>query len=193
MPQTELDKAVMEKFQPYVEAVGRVAHTWNQLQESLGQIFADLMGGGHATALAAWYAAASDRGRHLMLKAVIDAAEASSCWKQHATAKADVAWLVKKTMDLAEERNMAVHAPMGVTADSGAIEIVPAYFYGNPLAEKFLQRGRGVMRELERCEDWTTALHNFADLAKDALRYKQRTWPQRPVRPNDEPKAAPNT
>lgn len=71
--------------------------------------------------------------------------------------------------------------------EDGEIKIVPAYFYGNPLAEKLLERGKGVMKELERCEEWATALQNFADAAKDALRDKNRKWPQRPVRPDEKP------
>jgi hypothetical protein len=186
LKRSPLDELILEKFKPYVEAVGRVAHTWNQLQESLGQIFADMMGGGHSTALAAWYAVRSDRSQQTMLLAVIDAVD-DTHWQNRATAKADLTWLVEKVGKLAAERNTAIHAPVGMALDEGEIKIVPAYFYGNPLAEKVPERGKGMMKELERCEEWATALHNFADAAKEALRHKNRTWPQRPVRPGEKP------
>lgn len=170
-------------FKPYVEAVGRVAHTWNQLQENLGQIFADLMGGGHDTALAAWYAVRSDSGQRQMLLAVVRVS-GDDRWPNRlpSCARDDVAWLIEQATALGSERNVAVHAPIGIAISEGALEIVPAYFYGNPLAEKVLKRGQGMMKELERCETWAAALNKFAADAGHSLKYPHATWPTRPVR-----------
>jgi hypothetical protein len=66
-------KSADEVFNSYVSALGRVAHSWNTLQEALGELFWTVTEMDKATAFAVWYSTPNDRAQRGMLSAAIDA------------------------------------------------------------------------------------------------------------------------
>lgn len=176
------------KFKPYVIAVGRVAHAWNQLQESLGNTFAEVVGTDDQVAFAIWYSAKADRAQHLMLKAAI-AATADTRWSTHPKAKEDLVWLVDRTISLATSRNDAIHAPVAMIIANNALEIIPHYFNGNPSAESMLNKEMDIVQQLDWCASWSKSLQDFADETRAILRFDlRRPWPGRPAKPDLPPK-----
>jgi hypothetical protein len=72
MAKTALDKQIQDVFEPYLMALGRVAHSWNHLQEALGGLFCTVAGLNEAVGLPVWHSSASDRAQRKMLRAVVD-------------------------------------------------------------------------------------------------------------------------
>jgi hypothetical protein len=91
--QRTVDAAIMAKMEPYVMALGKVAHSWNYLQEALGQLFYIVTGLEDRMGEALWHSMPSDRMQRQMLRA---AAEASNLPK----AKGDIKWLLGKAEDV---------------------------------------------------------------------------------------------
>ena len=55
------DDLVKAKMEPYVMALGKVAHAWNYLQEALGQLFCAVTGlENDNTGQAIWHSVAND-------------------------------------------------------------------------------------------------------------------------------------
>lgn len=179
-----IDSIVGAKIRPYFTAVGRVAHAWNQLQEALGQLFAEVVGSNHRVILAIWYSSKSDRAQHEMLRAAI-VGSGDNRWRR-ATARGDLEWLVNKATELAQKRNEAIHAPIGMIVDEGNPKIIPSYFFGHPLAQSL--QNKDLLQELDWCERWATALHNYADECRAGVRHAKRPWPRRPAQPNRPPR-----
>ena len=64
------DAAIKAKMEPYVTALGKVAHAWNYLQEALGQLFCAVTGlENDGTGEAIWHSLNSDRAQRDMLRA----------------------------------------------------------------------------------------------------------------------------
>ena|SRR5258708_375181 len=62
-----------EIFEPYVLALGKVAHAWNYLQEALALLFCTITGMDESIALAIWHSTTNDRTQREMLRAAIGA------------------------------------------------------------------------------------------------------------------------
>jgi hypothetical protein len=180
------DETVNAKIQPYFNAVGRVVHAWNQLQEALGQLFATIVDTDYKVVLAVWYSSKADRAQHEMLIAAINESDDDRWPKSQPDGKNDLLWLVNRTRELASKRNEAVHAPIAMVVGEGKLEIVPSYFFGHPLAEGL--KGKDLLQELDWCERWATALRNFADEARAGLKHAKRPWPIKPTPPNRSPR-----
>lgn len=181
-----VDSIVGAKIEPYFQAVGRVAHAWNQLQEALGQTLAEVVGSNHKVILAIWYSSKSDRSQHDMLRAAIKESGDDRWVRTRETARDDLLWLVNKASELAHKRNEAIHAPIGMIVDGDSLTIIPSYFFGHPLAEGL--RNKDILQELDWCERWATSLQNFADECRAGLRHAKRPWPIRPTQPNRTPR-----
>lgn len=184
---SDFNTLVQAKFRPYVIAVGTVAHAWNQLQETLGRLFAELLGSQESQSLAVWYSLKSDRLQHDMLLATIRAT-ADDHWPKFPTARDDLKWLVDRVKELARIRNEAIHAPISMIVEDSDLRIVPHYFFGNPLAEDLNKKGVDLLQHLDGCSEWARLLQNFGDDALNAQRYGLAPWPDRPVKPNQKPK-----
>jgi hypothetical protein len=63
--------AIDAKMEPYVMALGKVAHAWNYLQEALGQLFCAVTEVDMDTGQAVWHSTANDRAQREMLRAAV--------------------------------------------------------------------------------------------------------------------------
>jgi hypothetical protein len=93
----------------YALAVGRVSGAWNSLHQTLGGLFAVIIGGDHELLLTAWRSIENDRAQREMLRAVIQAASPER-WKQTPKAPADLLWVLGRAHKLSDVRNDAIHA-----------------------------------------------------------------------------------
>ena len=133
------DDLVKAKMEPYVMALGKVAHAWNYLQEALGQLFCAVTGlENDNTGQAIWHSVANDRAQRDMLRAAINATEDKRLNSDLPKAKDDINWPLGKANTVAEQRNNAVHGPMGLSLGSKEIELRPLWHYGNPRALKLV-------------------------------------------------------
>ena len=183
-----IDKTLIdEKMQPYVMALGKVAHAWNYLQEALGQLFCavtELEEGREGTAI--WHSTTNDRAQREMLRAA-----ARVTWNKRLTAdlpkaKEDIKWLLDEADKVAERRNNAIHAPMAASTDGKNVELVAAVYYGNPRAHKLV--GKDILAEFEWYEHCADVLTRFARLARTAINTDAVPWPDRPQMPTLRPK-----
>lgn len=175
-------------FEAYALAVGKVAHAWNYLQETLAHLFVHVLGvADRQVALAVSYSTDSDRAQQRMLRDAVNVAMAR--WPTRTKAKDDLIWLLKEVTALADHRNNAVHAPgalyIGGGTD-GAPEIGPSMFPGHPRAKRLM--GKRLIEEFEWYETWAETLIEFGRSVEGALAVEQNPWPNRPRRPVRGPK-----
>jgi hypothetical protein len=169
-------------FKPYVEALGRVAHAWNILQETLGELFWIVTGLDKSVAFAIWYSTTSDRTQREMLRAAILAKWAL---KEHQPphTEADMIWLLDKVDGVADRRNVAVHAPCAVSVnfETRTFGISPRFFHGHPLAGRLV--GKDIVDEFAWYEVLAAELREYAREMVAALQRDNAPWPQRPQLP----------
>jgi hypothetical protein len=161
------DDAVNAKMEPYVTALGKVAHAWNKLQESLGQLFCTITGLENAIGQAIWHSTANDRAQREMLRAAILALDDAQLSKRCPKAKNELIKMLNDVDSLSDKRNTAIHAPMSVAVGDGDIELMPVFFYGNPRAKKL--HGKDILTEFEWYEQSADTITVFARAARTAI------------------------
>ncbi len=173
-------------LEPYLLALGKVAHSWNHMQEQLGILFCRVAGLDDIMGMAIWHALRSDRSQRDLLQAAIDATEYFSDWTlDFPKAREDISWTLKKVNALGDGRNSAIHAPV-LNFTRGVAGLRPFIFTGNPNAEKL--QGKDILAEFEWYEAYFTVIMRYAiDIERALLRRRApdepRSWPDRPLLP----------
>ena len=122
---------ITAKMEPYIMALGKVAHSWNYLQETLGQLFCAVTGlEQDNTGQAIWHSTPNDRAQREMLRAAIMASTHKRLTVGLPKAKDDIKWLLDRADSVAEQRNTAIHAPMAVSVGGAEIELFPVIYHG---------------------------------------------------------------
>ncbi|PNE10463.1 MAG: hypothetical protein CR217_14110 [Beijerinckiaceae bacterium] len=114
------DETIKEKFSEYVAALGKVAHSWNFLQERLGQLFVRAIPTApHKVLLAVWYSEQNDRAQRRMLRAAINSGAIDS-WpsKLPTNAKDDILRLLEEADKLGLKRDQAIHTPCAIMTNT---------------------------------------------------------------------------
>jgi hypothetical protein len=189
-----LGEAVDTAFEEYQLAVGKVAHAWNVLHESLGVLFVTVSAADMfrawvepRVALAIWYAAKSDRIQRDMLRAAVNANPGR--WEKVPKALDDLKWLLDRCDELAERRNDAVHAPCSIyIGGNHPPEMGPAYFAAqNPRAKSLSTKnlmGKQLLVEFDWCERYAQTLCEFIRRLGNSIGNPNRyPWPDRPSKP----------
>ncbi|MBR0993804.1 hypothetical protein JQ580_24060 [Bradyrhizobium japonicum] len=179
--------AAKAALEPYMLALGKVAHSWNHMQEQLGLLFCMITGLDDSMGMGLWHALKSDRSQRDLLQAALEVAAADSEWSDDfPKAKEDIEWILKKVNSLTDNRNSAIHAP--VFSFIGATpQIGPYTMHGNPNASKL--QGKDIFTEFEWYEGCFVVLRRFAAEATLALMGQGRPnsesmpWPDRPLLP----------
>lgn len=171
--------AATAAFEPYYEAVGKVVHAWNGLQEQLAIIFCRVTGMDNDMGLSVWHSASSDRAQRKMLRAALSAVDDD--WREkYPKGEEDIRWLLSNADALAEARNNVIHAPCSVgLADKSDFEIVPLSFHGNRRAKAL--RGKVILEEFGRCEANANHLKGYARWIDCVLSLEGYAWPDRPT------------
>jgi hypothetical protein len=171
--------AASAAFEPYYDAVGKVVHAWNGLQEQLAIIFCRLTDMHNAMGLSVWHSSNSDRAQRMMLRAALNAVDDE--WRaKYPRGKEDITWLLNKTDTIAEARNNVIHAPCSVgLGDQADFEIVPMSFHGNRRAKAL--RGKDVLAEFDLCERNANSLKGYARWIDCVLSLEGYAWPDRPT------------
>jgi hypothetical protein len=175
------DRMIKKKMIPYVMALGKVAHAWNYLQESLGQMFSTVTGLEERTGEAIWHSTANDRAQREMLRAAVRVSWDPKLTTELPKAKEDIKWLLDKANSVAEQRNNAIHAPMSVAIGQNEIELFPVVYHGNPRAHKLI--GKDILTEFEWYEKSAETLTRFARHVRAAIIDSGVSWPDRPQMP----------
>jgi hypothetical protein len=84
------DAVIKQKMEPYVAALGRVAHSWNRLQEDLGQLFATVTGLLDGSGVAIWHSTPHDLAQRKMLRAAVETSTHSRLTTERPKAKVDI-------------------------------------------------------------------------------------------------------
>lgn len=170
-------ETIQNKAAEYVAALGRVAFSWNRLQELLGQLFAAAIPmASHHVILAVWYSEQSDRNQRRLLRAAVNAG-ALSGWpsKLPDTANDDILWLLKAADELSGRRDEAIHAPAAITTDEKGTEMTAAFYFGNPLAMRL--KGKDLVYEFSLSQWRAEQLSHYAGRIVDALTRHTCAWP----------------
>ena len=165
----------------YALAVGRVSGAWNFLHQTLGGLFAVIIGGDHELLLTAWRSIENDRAQREMLCATIKAASPER-WKQTPKAPADLLWVLGRAETLSNVRNDAIHALVSlyfVGAENVEINVArPARGRREKRLLADAERGRKLVDEFAKCEKTADALSIFVRQATAALAEPARQeWP----------------
>ena len=101
----------------------------------------------------------------------------------------DIVWLVNKAEGLEDKRNDALHAPLGVGANSTTktFEMVPWTILDNPRALKL--EGKRLLEEFAWYMETAQTLHRFANAIHWVMAFQQsgdelKSWPERPRLPH---------
>ena len=121
---------IEEVFAAYCLALGKVAHSWNYMQEELSRLFVICSGMRAEISHAVWNALKSDRSQRDILRAALQ----SNQQGLEPDFVKGVTWILDQAEKVAFRRNNAIHAPCMVQITDGPIEIAPNYFKGNPQA-----------------------------------------------------------
>jgi hypothetical protein len=163
----------------YALAVGRVSGAWNFLHQTLGGLFAVIIGGDHELLLTAWRSIENDRAQREMLCATIKAASPER-WKQTPKAPADLLWVLGRAETLSKVRNDAIHALVGlyfVGAENVEINVArPARGRREKRLLANAVKGRKLLDEFAKCQQDVDALSIFVRQATGALAGPQE-WP----------------
>ena len=173
-------------FEAYALALGKVAHAWNYLFESLGRLFVPIAGGNPHVATAIWYAPDSDRTKVDMLKEAISTPGQQPFWlPEFPAAKDDILWMIEKVKNLTDLRNNVIHAPCVLRTDRDGTAM-SASFNGHGRAKKLW--GKEILVEFDYCERWAESLSRFTLAMARALYDRHLAWPGRPGKPDRIPK-----
>jgi hypothetical protein len=170
-------KELRDLLKPYAYQVGLVVYEWNNLQETLAELFWVASGVSNgAVTYAIWNSIANDRTQRGMLRAIIE-------WRfaEDNRRRADLIWLLKRVDSLAERRNNAIHAPFVVIGKSPKPALKPHSFHGNRRAIKL--ENKDIIKEFKLCREFAKVLHRYAHRVLVALRDPQKAWPDRPEMP----------
>lgn len=177
---------VRQHLKPYAIEIGELSLAWNSLHDHLGQIFWAAIGSKNGTvALAIWNKVSNDRMQRELLKSVVDVGGILR-GPDGRRGTDDVLWLIKKTGDLAELRNSAVHAPLTTLTDmaTGITRVAPQDFFGNPRAKRLAGKPELLAELIWYRESVETLLDFSVDLASCiAFPAAKWPWPDRPVMP----------
>jgi hypothetical protein len=170
-------------FAPFAIEIGELTRSWNIFQENLGEIFAWIVNDLNPNIpLAVWYSTQNDRAQREMLRRAYASFGAVNN-RQHPKAKEDIKWLLDRCDSLAEQRNDALHAPLmlAISEPNKTIEVVPAYFLGNPRAIKL--KNKNILEELRWYRESAETLRQYALSISFHLRTDGTSWPERPLMP----------
>jgi hypothetical protein len=151
------------------------------LHQTLGGLFAVIIGGDHELLLTAWRSIENDRAQREMLCATIKAASPER-WKQTPKAPADLLWVLGRAETLSKVRNDAIHALVGlyfVGAENVEINVVrPARGRREKRLLANAVKGRKLLDEFAKCQQDADALSIFVQLATGAVAEPDRQeWP----------------
>lgn len=176
------DQEIKDAFAKYVSALGRVAHSWNFLQEDLGKLFQSITDMDYQMASAIWYSTNSDRIQRDMLRAAVNSWPESK-WKPIGDrVQGDLLALVKEADNLAPRRNDAVHAPCSIATDGKGSFLYPAFFFGNTSAKSLKSRMKytTLLQQFSWYEACAETLSRFARGAHSSVQYPSRfPWPDK--------------
>lgn len=160
-----------KSFRPYATAIGQAALAWNELQETLGNLFNIVVSkeaDGLGIALTLWHAIDSDRAQRKMLK---DALERITHFRRITPAQAGaIGWLLSEANKLSDARNDIIHSPLQSITDSEnakLVEIKPRSFTGHPRARKLARRH--LLSEFRWCRDTAITLSIYCRRTQVAL------------------------
>jgi hypothetical protein len=176
-----------KESQKYFDAIGRLASSWNSLQETLAMIFCNVCSSAgpsdqyNVTLLSIWYSQQSDRSQRRMLRAAVESGALTKNGHYKAlpeSAADDLIWLIKEADALSARRDEAIHSPMSFRAMSDIdVEIVSAWYFGNPLALRL--KNKAVFEELSISTWRAYQLHKYALEIEDAVSILRHPWPSK--------------
>ncbi len=97
---TDAEAEIEKIWEPYISALGRVAHSWNHLQDALGHLFIVIANLDNTTGFAIWYSTQDDRAQRRMLRAAIEKLLDEDL-DQYPTAKDDLLWITDEANKIA--------------------------------------------------------------------------------------------
>lgn len=176
-----------EAFVPYALEIGHLTRSWNQLHENLCAIFARVVSPHNQNiAYAIWHEQKSDRTQREMLRAACEAYLAIDK-ANRPTAVDDITWMLDRCRDLADQRNVAIHAPIfvGMDTSTGVFSVIPHHFQNNPQAKRLVEAP--ILDEFKYYRAKSDALKDYTLKIWFALGHVERAWPERPILPTRVP------
>jgi hypothetical protein len=176
-------------FKPIALELGWLVFHWNNLQEDLSYLFADLSDNGE-TAHAIWHSAVNDRPQREMLRSAAETMKASSDPEQQRFCEG-VLWILNELNSLAGRRNDALHAPLvfipPLWPNGPEVEIEPNSYTGNPRAKSLKRAGEPLWEIFAWYRTHIAMLAGFSSDLHYAWMFRDRDepypWPDTPQLP----------
>lgn len=189
-----------KSFRPYAIAVGQAALAWNQLQESLGELFSSVVRIEAADDLGIirtiWNSMESDRAQRKMIRAALN--RLANHEEISIEAHMQIKWLLDEADKLSDDRNDAIHSPLESLTGSVTLAPVigrpsvstthvrPQSRSGHPRAKKLA--GKNLLDEFRRCRDTALVLSKHCTVVRWGLHRekngKPQAWSKTPRLPN---------
>lgn len=173
-------RRLSEAYSRHFEAIGRIAHAWNELHENLCSLFVQLSMIDQGVGASIWFSLQSDRSQRNLIRAVLGAPVLDERWPQFPTLQKDVATLLKLANQVADYRNNALHSPfmMALVGSDDAATFLPSpeTFMGNPRAQALSDKD--LAAEFAWYARSASHLSAVADNMAEALRDAEHPWPK---------------
>ena len=170
-----------KSVRPYAIAIGQAALAWNDLIESLGDVFCAINSAPTVVSMAIWASIGNDRTQIKMLKAAAEAVAIVKTFNLYG----EVEWITKESFALADARDTIVHSPLislTNTKDENISRVEPAISRGHRRARQLLNKD--LLSEFKWCRDTARRLAWYSAWLSIALSYKESALPDRPLLPN---------
>lgn len=174
---------IRQNFQIYAAELGSVAFAWNNLHETLAELFWCITGSTEGSIpLACWHAIESDRAQRKMLRVATEArAESKILGFHNEKASTEVIWLLRQVDRLADKRNDALHSPYRFIIQPGPMKLEPDHFKGHARATNL--KGKDLLSEFKWYRATADTLTIFARHLILSIWNPHSPWPDRPSLP----------
>lgn len=167
-----------DSFRPYATAIGEMALAWNDLHETLKDLFWSSLGVENGViAYAVWYSSKSDRAQRDMLRGLATTPAIGN--RLNNTTKPEVLWAIQRADSLEDLRNDILHSPF-FASERGDVE--PLWQAGHQRAKKLA--GKDLLREMNWFYGATLIVRDYAWEISQAVRHERNSLPERPGLPN---------
>lgn len=167
-----------DTFRPYATAIGEMALAWNDLHETLKELFWAALGIDNGViTYAVWYSSKSDRAQRDMLRGLATTPAIGN--RLSKAIKPEVLWVLGRADALEDLRNDVFHSPF-FTSESGAV--TPNWSSGHQRAKKLYDKD--LLKEFDWFYRSTLVLRDYAWEIDRVVRDKQRSLPERPRLPS---------
>jgi hypothetical protein len=178
---SEVDKLLLEAYEPFMMALGELAFQWNALQDEMCSLFCVLLQSKNPDiGEAIWHTVKSDRGQREMLMNLLPVARINGL-KISLPFQKDIKDVLNSIMKLENDRNDAIHSPMAIWIEAEGFAIKPNTLSNNPRARNL--EGKNLMQTFGYVTHCAGLYGRYLNKVQAKIINKDEPFPKKPQAP----------